>query len=117
MDGISIKEISASPEKHLYPIWNRLASGSCFPQAVKRVEIPKTDGNVRLLGIPTVKDRVAQMVITKELEEIGEPLLSKNSFGYRPNKNGHQAIAQARGNCWKYPWVIPILRDGHQRVL
>jgi len=108
IDDITIKEISASPEKHLYPIWNRLASGSYFPQAVKRVEIPKTDGKVRLLGIPTVKDRVAQMVITKELEEIVEPLFSKNSFGYRPNKNAHQAIEQARTNCWKYAWVIDM---------
>ncbi|MFK7946550.1 MAG: group II intron reverse transcriptase/maturase [Saprospiraceae bacterium] len=108
IDGISIEEISENPKKHLYPVWNRLASGSYFPPAVKRVSIPKGDGKERHLGIPTVKDRVAQMVIAKELEEILEPIFSKNSFGYRPNKNAHQAIAQARGNCWKYPWVIDM---------
>jgi len=108
VDGITIKEISESPEKHLYPVWNRLASGSYYPQAVKRVEIPKQDGKMRQLGIPTVKDRVAQMVITKELESIVEPLFSSNSFGYRPNKNAHQAVEQARTNCWRYAWVIDM---------
>jgi len=108
VDGLSIETIAKNPEKHLYPVWNRLASGSYFPSAVKRVEIPKGDGKVRQLGIPTVKDRVAQMVITKELEKVLEPLFSKNSFGYRPNKNAHQAIEQARTNCWQYAWVIDM---------
>ncbi len=108
VDGVTIKDIAKNPEKHLYPVWNRLASGSYFPNAVKRVEIPKGDGKVRQLGIPTVKDRVAQMVITRELEDIVEPLFSKNSFGYRPNKNAHQAIEQARTNCWQYAWVIDM---------
>ena len=108
VDGITIEDISKSPEKHLYPVWNRMASGSYFPEAVKRVEIPKTDGRVRQLGIPTVKDRVAQMVITKELEAIVEPLFSENSFGYRPHKSAHQAVDQARTNCWKYAWVIDM---------
>lgn len=108
VDDISIKEISKRPKKHLYPIWNRLASGSYFPQAVKRVEIPKSDGKVRVLGIPTVKDRVAQTVITKELEEIMEPLFSENSFGFRPNRSAHQAVDQARTNCWRYAWVIDM---------
>lgn len=108
VDGITISDISKEPEKHLYPVWNRLASGSYFPQAVKRVEIPKGDGGVRQLGIPTVKDRVAQMVITKELEKIQEGVFSENSFGYRPNKSAHQAIDQARRNCWTYAWVIDM---------
>ena len=108
VDGISINEVGKQPEKHLYPVWNRLSSGSCFPPAVKRVNIPKGDGSFRSLGIPTVKDRVAQMLITKELEEILEPEFSDNSFGYRPNKNAHQAIEQARTNCWKHAWVIDM---------
>lgn len=108
VDGITISDIANDPRKHLYPVWNRLASGSYFPQAVKRVEIPKEDGKVRQLGIPSIKDRVAQMVITKELEPIVEPLFSDNSFGYRPNKNAHQAIEQARTNCWKFAWVIDM---------
>ena len=108
VDGITIQTIAENPEKHLYPVWNRLASGSYFPPAVKRESIPKGDGKERHLGIPTVKDRVAQMVITKELEEVLEPIFSKNSFGYRPNKSAHQAIEQARTNCWHYAWVIDM---------
>jgi RNA-directed DNA polymerase len=108
VDGITIEDIEANPEKHLYPVWNRLASGSYFSPAVKRQEIPKGEGKVRILGIPTIKDRVAQMVITKELEVITEPKFSDNSFGYRPNRNAHQAIEQARKNCWQYAWVIDM---------
>jgi group II intron reverse transcriptase/maturase len=108
VDGITIEMVKANPEKHLYPVWNRLSSGSYFPPAVKRVEIPKADGKVRALGIPTVKDRVAQMVITKELEAIVEPHFSDSSFGYRPDKSAHDAIEQARTNCWQYAWVIDM---------
>ena len=91
VDGITIEQIAKNPNKHLYPVWNRLASGSYFPPAVKRVSIPKGNGKERHLGIPTVKDRVAQMVIAKELEEILEPVFSDNSYGYRPNRNAHQS--------------------------
>jgi RNA-directed DNA polymerase len=108
VDGITIDDIAAHPRKHLYPVWNRLSSGSYFPPAVKRVEIPKSDGGVRPLGIPTVKDRVAQLVIAKELEEQVDKHFSPNSFGYRPAKSAHQAIEQARINCWRYPWVIDV---------
>ena len=108
VDGISIKEVAKSPEQHLYPVWNRLSSGSYFPPAVKRVQIPKGDGGFRSLGIPTVKDRLAQTVISKELEQIVEPLFSTSSHGYRPNRNAHQAIEQARKNCWQLPWVIDM---------
>jgi group II intron reverse transcriptase/maturase len=108
VDGISIETIGQQPQKYLYPLWNRMASGSYFPPPVKRVEIPKGNGKKRALGIPTVKDRVAQMVIAKELEGIVEPHFSGNSFGYRPNKSAHQAIEQARKNCWNYAWVIDL---------
>ena len=108
VDGITIDTISANQEKHLYPVWNRLSSGSYFPDAVKRQEIPKGDGKTRILGIPTIKDRVAQMVITKELEEIVEPRFSDSSYGYRPKRNAHQAIEEARKNCWQYAWVIDM---------
>ena len=87
VDGLTIKAVESNPKKHLYPVWNRLSSGSYFPPAVKRVEIPKGDGKVRMLGVPTVKDRVAQAVITKELEAIVEPHFSESSFGYRPHKS------------------------------
>lgn len=108
VDGITIEQIAANPEKHLYPVWNRLASGSYFPKPVRRVEIPKYDGSVRPLGIPTVKDRVAQTVIASELEKEVEPHFSTNSFGYRPNKSAHDAVEQAKRNCWQYPWVIDV---------
>ena len=108
VDGITIETIAENPEKYLYPVWNRLARGSYFPPSVKGVSIPKGDGKERHLGIPTVKERVAQMVITKELEELLEPIFSENSFGYRPNKSAHQAIAQARTDCWKFAWVIDM---------
>ena len=108
VDGITIGDIEADPEKHLYPVWNRLASGSYYPCAVKRHEIPKSDGKVRILGIPTIKDRVAQMVITHELEPVTEAKFSNSSYGYRPNRNAHQAIEQARKNCWNHAWVIDM---------
>lgn len=108
VDGMTIETVKSNPKKHLYPVWNRLSSGSYFPPAVKRVEIPKGNGKVRMLGVPTVKDRVAQMVIARELELIVEPHFSDSSFGYRPNKSAHQAIEQARKNCWEYAWVIDM---------
>ena len=108
VDGITIQEVAENPKKYLYPVWNRLASGSYFPPAVKQVEIPKGDGGVRKLGIPTVKDRVAQMVITRELETIVDQQFSNSSFGYRPHKNAHQAVEQAKRNCWQYSHVIDM---------
>ena len=108
VDGITIDDISGNPGKHLYPVWNRLASGSYFAPPVKRHEISKEDGSKRILGIPTIKDRIAQTVIAKELELIAEPRFHNNSFGYRPKRNAHQAIEQARTNCWKYAWVIDM---------
>ena len=108
VDGITIDDISRNPEKHLYPVWNRLASGSYFAPPVKRHEISKEDGSKRTLGIPTIKDRIAQTVIAKELGLIVEPRFHNNSFGYRPNRDAHQAIEQARTNCWKYAWVIDM---------
>ena len=108
VDGITIEDIEENLNKHLYPVFNRLASGSYFPPAVKRHEIPKGEGKVRILGIPTIKDRIAQTVIAKELESIAEPRFHRNSYGYRPNRNAHQAIEQAKTNCWQYAWVIDM---------
>ena len=98
VDGISIDTVTSKPGKYLYPVWNRLSSGSYYPQAVKQVAIPKVDGTKRLLGIPTVCDRVAQMVIREELESIVEPAFHKNSFGYRPKRGAIQAVNQCRDN-------------------
>lgn len=108
VDGVTIEKVSASPKKYLYPVWNRLASGSYFPPAVKQKVIPKGDGGERKLGIPTVRDRVAQMVIAKELEAIVDKHFVDSSFGYRPGKNAHQAIDQAKRNCWRYSYVIDM---------
>ena len=85
-----------------------MASGSYFPVAVREKGIPKADGKIRYLGIPTVCDRVAQMVIREELELILEPHFSKNSFAYRPGKSAHNAIEQCKLNCQKYKWVIDL---------
>lgn len=108
VDKISIQEVSARPMKYLYPVWNRLASGSYFPKPVREVAIPKADGRIRKLGIPTVQDRTAQMVIREELEQIVDKQFSNNSFGYRPNKSAHQAIKQCRKNCMKMDWAIDL---------
>ncbi len=108
VDKMSIAKVSAHARKYLYPIWNRMASGSYFPHPVREVEIPKADGRVRKLGIPTVLDRTAQMVIREELEAIVDKHFSASSFGYRPNKSAHQAIKQCRENCMKLDWAIDL---------
>jgi len=108
IDNISIEEVSSNLRKYLYPLWNRLRSGSYFPKAVRQALIPKGDGKQRALGIPTVVDRVAQQVITTELDSIVDKQFSRSSFGYRPNKSAHDAIEQCRINCMKYNWVIDL---------
>ncbi|MGB0974566.1 MAG: group II intron reverse transcriptase/maturase [Flavobacteriaceae bacterium] len=108
VDKLSIAAVSAQPRKYLYPIWNRLASGSYYPKAVREVSIPKPDGRERKLGIPTVQDRTAQMVIREELDQIVDKQFSKSSYGYRPNKSAHQAIKQCRENCMKMDWAIDL---------
>ncbi len=108
VDGISMEEFDAERSKHLYKLWNRMASGSYFPPAVKEVEIPKKDGKVRKLGIPTIADRVAQMVVKDYLEARFEKIFSPNSYGYRPDKSAHQALEKVRQNCRKTDWVIDL---------
>jgi len=108
VDGLTIAEVELNLRKHLYPLWNRMASGSYHPQAVRQVMIPKGEGKERALGIPTITDRVAQQVIATELEDIVEKRFSANSFGYRPNKSAHDAVEQCRINCIKYSWVIDL---------
>lgn len=108
IDGVTTDQVSYNLRKYLYPLWNRMASGSYFPQAVRQTLIPKGDGKMRALGIPTVVDRVAQQVIATELEAIVDSKFSTNSFGYRPNKSAHQAVEQCRINCMRYSWVIDL---------
>jgi group II intron reverse transcriptase/maturase len=99
-------------EKHrsseLYKLWNRLTSGSYFPQAVKRVAIPKKGGGQRYLGIPTILDRIAQEVVRTHLEQKVEPLFHHSSFGYRPGRNCHQAVHQACSNAMNHDFAIDL---------
>ncbi len=108
IDLVSIEQFETNLSANLYKLWNRMASGSYFPPPVKEVEIPKKDGKVRKLGIPTVSDRIGQMVVKMFLESRLEKEFSQNSFGYRPKKSAHQALEQVRKNCWKTDWVIDL---------
>ena len=108
VDAISMQEFDANRSKYLYKLWNRMASGSYFPPPVKEVAIPKKDGSVRKLGVPTISDRVGQMVVKMFIEPRLEAVFSPSSYGYRPGKNAHQAIARVRENCWKQDWVIDL---------
>lgn len=95
-------------ERQLYVIWNRMSSGSYHPQAVREVEIPKQDGKVRKLGIPTLRDRIAQQVVKDCLEKRIDKRFHENSYGYRPLKSSHSAIEQVRENCLTKDWVVDI---------
>jgi len=108
VDGQSIAEFEENLSLNLYKLWNRMASGSYFPPPVRRVEIPKGDGKTRPLGIPTVADRIAQMVVTRFLSPILEPQFHVDSYGYRPNKSAKDALAAARQRCWRYDWVLDL---------
>ena len=108
VDKLSIKAVNAELRKYLYPVWNRLASGSYYPMPVREVEIPKADGRKRKLGIPTVQDRTAQMVIREELEPLVDHHFSKSSFGYRPKRSAHGAVKQCKRNCLKMDWVLDL---------
>jgi len=101
IDGQSLYDFEQNLENNLYKLWNRMSSGSYFPKAVKRVEIPKADGGIRPLGIPTVADRVAQMVVKMQIEPELEQYFHPNSYGYRPNKSAHQAVALVKERCWQ----------------
>jgi RNA-directed DNA polymerase len=108
VDGRTLKEFEARLTDNLYKLWNRLASGSYMPPPIKRVEIPKANGGVRPLGIPTVADRIAQTVVKQALEPELEQHFHTDSYGYRPGKSAHQAIEQARKRCWRNDWVVDL---------
>jgi RNA-directed DNA polymerase len=108
IDGQTIEMFEKDLKRNLYKIWNRMSSGSYIPPAVKAVEIPKADGKKRKLGIPTVSDRIAQMVVKIYLEPFIEPHFHKDSYRYRPNKGCLDAVRITRERCWKYDWVIDI---------
>ena len=100
IDSVTIECFESNLSGNLYKIWNRMSSGSYFPPPVRRVDIPKDNGATRPLGIPTVGDRVAQMVVKMVLEPELEPIFHPDSYGYRPGKSAIQAVQQARERCW-----------------
>lgn len=108
VDGQSIAEFEENLGSNLYRIWNRMSSGSYMPPPVRRVDIPKGDGKTRPLGIPTVADRIAQMVVKQRLEPLLEPVFHEDSYGYRPGRSAHDALAVARQRCWRYDWVVDL---------
>jgi RNA-directed DNA polymerase len=109
VDGQALESFESDLRDNLYKIWNRMSSGSYFPPPVRAVEIPKPHGGgVRVLGVPTVADRVAQTVAAMYLEPLVEPRFHRDSYGYRPNKSAHDALAVCRERCWKYDWVIDL---------
>jgi RNA-directed DNA polymerase len=108
VDDESIRDFEKKLKNNLYRIWNRMSSGSYVPPPVKRVMIPKADGKQRPLGIPTVGDRVAQMVVKMELEPKVEPLFHPDSYGYRPKKSALDAVGVCRTRCWRHDWIVDL---------
>jgi RNA-directed DNA polymerase len=106
VDGQSIEDFERNLKGNLYKIWNRMSSGTYFPPPVKAVAIPKRDGGERILGVPTVADRVAQMIVKAEFEPIVEPIFLPDSYGYRPRKSALDAVGVTRERCWRYNWVL-----------
>ena len=106
VDGEGLRMFEKDWPNHLYKIWNRMSSGSYFPPPVKAVEIPKKAGGVRILGVPTVADRRAQTVVKLTFEPLAEPIFHLDSYGYRPGRSAHDALAQTRTRCWRYDWVL-----------
>ena len=106
VDRESLQAFEAKLKDNLYKLWNRLSSGSYFPPPVRGVGIPKKSGGVRMLGVPTVADRVAQSVVKMVLEPILEPVFHEDSYGYRPGRSAHDAIAVVRKRNWDYDWVL-----------
>ena len=106
IDDQTISDFEENLKDNLYKIWNRMSSGTYFPKPVKAVAIPKKNGGTRILGIPTVEDRVAQMVAKIYFEPGVEKLFYEDSYGYRPNKSAIDAIGVLRERCWKKDWVV-----------
>jgi len=112
VDGQSLAAFRKDLKGNLYKIWNRMSSGCYFAPPVRLVEIPKADGKKRPLGIPTVADRIAQMVVKLTLEPTVDPKFHRDSYGYRPGKSALDAVGVARKRCWQMDWVIDLdIRD------
>jgi RNA-directed DNA polymerase len=109
VDEQSLEQFEADLKNNLYKVWNRMSSGSYFPPPVRAVEIAKPHGDgVRLLGVPTIADRIAQTVVAMHLEERTEPRFHRDSYGYRPGRSAHDALKVCRERCWKHDWIIDL---------
>jgi len=108
VDSESLTEFEFNLGKNLYRIWSRMSSGSYFPAPLRAVDIEKSGGGQRRLGIPTVSDRIAQMVVKIYLEPHVEPYFHPDSYGYRPGKSALEAVGQARIRCWRFSWVLDL---------
>jgi RNA-directed DNA polymerase len=108
VDGCTIEQYEQELKNNLYRLWNRMSSGSYFPPPVKAVEIPKASGGVRVLGVPTVDDRIAQTVAAMYLERRVEPIFHPDSYGYRPRRSALDAVGRCRERCWRNDWVIDL---------
>src|SRR3954469_7902177 len=109
VDAVSITEFAARERDNLYRLWNRMSSGSYFPGPVRAVEIPKDHGaGVRVLGVPNTADRIAQTAAAMLLELTLEPIFHRDSYGYRPGRSAHDALAVTRRRCWRQGWVLDI---------
>jgi RNA-directed DNA polymerase len=108
VDEESIQAFEANLKGNLYKVWNRMSSGSYVPPPVRAVELPKKSGASRMLGVPTVADRVAQTVTRLYLEPEVEPLFHPDSYGYRPRRSAHDALRTCRQRCWKHDWTIDL---------
>ena len=109
VDAVSIGLFEEQLKDNLYKLWNRMSSGSYFPGPVRGVEIPKDHGEgVRLLGVPNTADRVAQTAAAMLLEEKLEPVFHGDSYGYRPGRSAHDALAVCRRRCWKQDWILDL---------
>jgi group II intron reverse transcriptase/maturase len=108
IDGMTWAKLDANPAPHLYKLWNRLTSGTYFPQPVKQVDIPKKGGGTRHLGIPTLLDRIAQQVVRHHLEKQLDPIFHPHSFGYRKGKSAHDAVNQSLSHCFNHDFVVDL---------
>ena len=109
VDAVSIERFADNERGNLYRLWNRMSSGSYFPGPVRAVEIPKDHGlGVRTLGVPNTVDRIAQTAAAKLLEEKLEPIFHQDSYGYRPGRSAHDALAVTRKRCWKQDWILDL---------
>ncbi|MEV5880613.1 group II intron reverse transcriptase/maturase [Streptomyces sp. NPDC052101] len=109
VDKQSIEDFEKDLKRNLYKVWNRMSSGSYFPPPVRAVEIPKQHGGgTRMLGIPTVADRVAQTVVARHLGVRVDPVFHEDSYGYRPNRSALDAVERCRKRCWRRNWVIDL---------